>query len=134
MGIITLIDEREQKAGRQHVVGAGQQCTHSPLTSLAVLPAAALARASCPDVPSFPLPRCLRGRAALRQKLICLRHQLSPSSPAEISLSCKLFAVKSFPKLLPRLIMRLDAHGSQVKGQLLLAHCPASGVGCDGES
>lgn len=56
MGIITLIDEREQKAGRQHVVGAGQQHTRSPLTPLAILPAAALAHASCPDVPSFPLP------------------------------------------------------------------------------
>lgn len=56
MGIITLIDESEQKAGRQHVVGAGQQHTRSPLTSLTIVPAAVLARTSCPDTPSFPLP------------------------------------------------------------------------------
>lgn len=70
MGIITLIDESKQKAGRQHVVGAGQQHKHSPLTLLTILPAAALACTSCPDIPSFPLPRYLRGRGTLRHKII----------------------------------------------------------------
>lgn len=55
MGIITLIDERAES--RQA--------------------AAVLAHASRPDVPSFPLPTRLRGRAA-PQKMICLQHQLSP--------------------------------------------------------
>lgn len=64
MGIITLIDEREQNAGRQHTVGAGQQ--QHMLTPNTALPSSQWQRWPVPHAPMSPaLPRCLRGVAAL---------------------------------------------------------------------
>lgn len=55
MGIITLIDEKERKAGRQHMAGAGQQRTHirlphPPQQQRWPVPHALMSPASlCPD-------------------------------------------------------------------------------------